>query len=93
MPSRHGLQRAGFMGQVTRFGEVSELRHMLDRIRIADYTAMRGVDADFVGFHCRECKRSYCGRCWRIGPPEFDEGFYDYTKAVCPQGHEQIVDD
>ena len=56
MPSRHGLQRAGFMGQVTKFGAGAELRGLLEAIRAADYG-------------------------------------YDCTRGVCPQGHEQIVDD
>ena len=93
MASRHGLQRAGFMGQVTKFGEGDGLRSLLAAIRAEDYAAARRADADFIAFHCRECGRCYCERCWRIGPPEFDEGFYDCTRAVCPQGHEQTVDD
>ena len=93
MPLRHGLQRTGFMGQVTKFGEGGELRGLLEAIRAADYAAARRVDVDFTAFHCWECGSSYCERCWQIGPPEFDEGFYDCTRAVCPQGHEQIVDD
>jgi hypothetical protein len=28
-----------------------------------------------------------------VGPPVFDEGFYEYTLGTCPRGHEQIVDD
>jgi hypothetical protein len=92
VPQR-GLKRTGFLGEVTRFGEASELGRLLEMVRAADYESARGADADFVAFHCRECRRSYCQRCWRIGPPEFDEGFYDCTRAVCPEGHEQIVDD
>jgi hypothetical protein len=91
--AQHGLQRTGFIGEVTKFGAADELQRLLEMIRTADYSAAQGVDADFVAFHCRQCRRSYCQNCWRIGPPEFDEGFYDFTKAVCPAGHEQIVDD
>ena len=90
---QHGLQRNGFIGQVTKFGALDELHHLLEKIRSSDYVAVRRIDMDFVAFHCRECNRSYCERCWRIGPPEFDEGFYDLTRGVCPEGHEQIVDD
>jgi hypothetical protein len=88
-----GLQRTGFIVEVTKFGNSDELRRLLEMIRAADYSAARGADADFVAFHCQACERSYCERCWRIGPPEFDEGFYDLTRATCPEGHEQIVDD
>ena len=91
--AQYRLQRSGFIGEVTKFGAAAELERLLEVIRSADYCAARGADADFVAFHCRQCQRSYCNRCWRVGPPEFDEGFYDFTKAVCPEGHEQIVDD
>ena len=100
LPPRHGdksaqhrLQRAGFISEFTKFGAAVELRSLLEMIRTADYSAAQAADADFVAFHCRQCRRSYCQNCWRMGPPEFDEGFYDFTKAVCPAGHEQIVDD
>jgi hypothetical protein len=91
--AQHGLQRSGFIVEVTKFGGAAELQRLLEMIRSSDYPAARAVDADFVAFHCRECRRSYCQRCWRMGPPEFDEGFYDLTRATCPEGHEQIVDD
>ena len=90
---QHRLQRTDFIVEVTKFGAAAELQRLLEMIRSADYAAARGADADFVAFHCRTCECSYCERCWRIGPPEFDEGFYDLTRATCPEGHEQIVDD
>jgi hypothetical protein len=90
---QHRLQRTDFIVEVTKFGAAAELQRLLEMIRSSDYSAARGVDADFVAFHCWECRRSYCQRCWRMGPPEFDEGFYDLTRAICPEGHEQIVDD
>lgn len=90
---QHALLRTGFIVAVTKFGAAAELRRLLEMIRAADYSAARGVDADFVAFHCRACERSYCERCWRTGPPEFDEGFYDLTRATCPEGHVQVVDD
>ena len=90
--AQHGLQRTGFIGEVTKFGAADELRRLLEMIR-SDCAAAQGADADFVAFHCRACHRNYCQRCWRMGPPEFDDGFYDFTKATCPEGHEQIVDD
>ena len=92
MPA-NGLRRKGFIGEVTRFGAEEELRRIFEMIRAGDFAAARGADADFVAFHCRQCSRSYCERCWRIGPMQFDEGFYDCTSGTCPEGHEQTVDD
>ena len=81
------------MAEVTKFGDVDELRRIFEMIHTSDFAGARGADADFVAFHCRNCNRSYCERCWRIGPPQFDDGFYDCTSGTCPEGHEQIVDD
>jgi len=89
----NALRRTGFIGEVMKFGDAEELHRLLERIRSADFASARGSDADFVAFHCRQCNRSYCERCWRMGPPEFDDGFYDCTRGTCPEGHEQIVDD
>ena len=89
----NGVRRTGFMGEVTKFGDAEELHRLAEMIRSADFASARGADADFVAFHCRACNRSYCDRCWRIGPPEFDDGFYDCTNGTCPEGHEQTVDD
>ena len=89
----NGLRRTGFIGEVTKFGEAEHLRRLLEMVRSADFASARGADADFVAFHCRTCNRSYCDRCWHIGPPEFDDGFYDCTRGTCPEGHEQTVDD
>ena len=91
--SHHALRRTGFIGDVTKFDTETALRRLFETIRSADLASARGADADLVAFHCQACRRSYCDQCWRIGPPEFDAGFYDFTRAVCPEGHEQVVDD
>ena len=91
--TRDRLERTDFMGTVQRFGSAAELARLFEAVRAGDYDAARAIDTDFVAFHCRECGAVYCEACWRLSPPVFDEGFYDYTKATCPQGHEQIVDD
>ncbi len=90
---RDRLERAGFMGVVTKFGALESLTSLFNSLQRADYNILRGADADFVAFHCWTCAKSYCEHCWQIGPPVFDEGFYDYTSGVCPEGHEQVVDD
>ena len=88
------IERTGFMGTVTQPGSYEALCARLDAVATGDFVRLRREwHPDWVGFHCRECDRVYCQQCWRIGPPQFDEGFYDCTSATCPAGHEQIVDD
>ena len=88
---RDRLERTGFMGSILKFGEWPTLTAWFATLAQQDYAAFD--DMDFVGFYCRPCQRVYCDQCWQIGPPVFDEGFYDYTDGECPVGHSQIVDD
>lgn len=91
--TRDRLERTDFMGTITRFGSPAELATLFEAVRRGDFAAARGIDPDFVAFHCRGCGAVYCQDCWQIGPPVFEEGFYDYTLGTCPAGHEQVVDD
>lgn len=44
---------------------------------------------------CSKCKVFYCeDLCWTDVQHVFDsEGYYDYSTATCPNGHEQEIDD
>lgn len=46
-----------------------------------------GLDA-----YCPECDRIYCRSHYNV-QEEWDEGFYDCSYGVCPQGHRRLVDD
>lgn len=88
------LERTGFMGHVTQLGKYEALCARLDALTVGDFVRLRREwHPDDVAFYCHQCDKVYCERCWQIGPPQFDEGFYDCTSATCPAGHEQIVDD
>jgi hypothetical protein len=90
---RDRLERTDFMGSLIRYGNFAELAQLFQAIVLSDYVAARAVDADFVAYQCAACGQVYCDTCWQLHPPEFDEGFYDHTRATCPAGHEQMVDD
>jgi hypothetical protein len=81
------------MGTVTKFGASEALEALFDAIEQGDFQTAARLDDDFVAFHCAACNAIYCDTCWQLGPPVFDEGFYDYTLGTCPEGHEQVVDD
>jgi len=87
------LERTDFIGEVIKFGPYAKLKQFFELLARADYAAAEAADPDFLGFYCGQCRKPYCQNCWRIGAPEFDEGFYDCTAGICPEGHEQIVDD
>jgi hypothetical protein len=46
-----------------------------------------GLDA-----YCPACDRIYCRTHYNVRE-EFDEGFYDCARGVCPQGHQRKIDD
>ncbi len=90
---RDRLIRTGFMGEVIKFGPGRDLETLFDWLAHAQYSPAREQDSDLIAFICRQCELPYCETCWVIGAPEFDEGFYDCTRGVCPHGHPQVVDD
>lgn len=87
------LERTGFLGKPTIYGDLETLASLFEAIEREDFVSARFEDPDFVSFHCRDCGKAYCERCWKQGPAEFDDGFYDCSRATCPEGHEQIIDD
>jgi hypothetical protein len=46
-----------------------------------------GLDA-----YCPACDRIYCRTHYNVRE-EFDEGFYDCARGVCPEGHTREIDD
>jgi hypothetical protein len=87
------LRRRGFLGGLTLLRGRAELRSLFATIANRDYRAVHRDESDLLAFHCPECDLAYCDRCWQVEPPVFDDGFYDYTEAVCPAGHRHVVDD
>ena len=41
---------------------------------------------------CLQCQKAYCADHWRMNLV-FDDAYYDCTDGVCPEGHEQMLDD
>jgi len=48
---------------------------------------------DIISFYCPKCQAYYCKEHWTNYQMVIDDGFFDYATAVCPVGHEVIVDD
>jgi hypothetical protein len=56
------------------------------------HAAMSAAHHDGLDFYCPDCDALYCEAHYRC-IPRWDDGFYDDTLGVCPEGHERIVDD
>ena len=61
-------------------------------LEAGDAAALFAIDDEYAPFWCPRCRASYCGDDYRSWVT-FDEGFYDATYGVCPQGHERELDD
>jgi hypothetical protein len=85
------LERTGWFGSCLR--PMKDAERWIEKIRTTSLVDLRREDPDFFAFVCRQCGVVYCEKCWTIGPPEFDEGFYDCTHGTCPKGHAQMLDD
>jgi hypothetical protein len=57
-----------------------------------DAVALYQIDPEYAPSWCPTCGLSYCDRCWTVWT-DYDEGFYDCTRARCPLAHERILDD
>jgi hypothetical protein len=90
-----GIVREGFLAKLTIARPADEAAALVARLEAGPGLAALAADdpADLFTFVCVECGRAYCQACWAVEPPEFDDGFYDCTHAVCPSGHRQLVDD
>jgi len=88
-----GLQRTGWFGELWMPMPREKALALLARIQSGGLAELWLADRDTYAFHCRRCARPYCQKCWKVGPPRFDDGFYDCTYGTCPDGHEQTLDD
>jgi hypothetical protein len=87
------LERTGWFGSCLRPMPTVHAEHWIERIRTEVLVDLLREDPDFFAFVCRACAVVYCEKCWSVGPPEFDDGFYDCTRGECPKGHAQMLDD
>lgn len=72
------------------YDEYSWIRNLLEKNRFQPFYEKY---QDNVSFFCPKCFTFYCRSHWSNFRLFMDQGFYDYSSAVCPKGHEVIVDD
>ncbi len=53
------------------------------------------IDGELGSFCCRQCEQNYCAKCWRTWPVFDDDGsmWFEEIRGVCPEGHEQRLQD
>ena len=61
-------------------------------LEAGDAAALFSINPEYAPFWCPLCSAAYCGDDYR-SRVAFDEGVYDATYGVCPEGHERELDD
>lgn len=71
------------------------LVHHLEELNIAGIHKLvqtKKSMEDGLDAYCPECDKIYCRKHYHV-TEEWDEGFYDYSTGICPEGHKRIIDD
>lgn len=91
------LELIGFLGELSTkyLGQEKMTIKLFNSIRenLDSPNSLHKLDPDIFGFVCNKCNKSYCSSCWQKHQHSFDEGFFDDTRAVCPKGHMQMIQD
>lgn len=74
-------------------GETPRIERCLTHHQLGEvHQALRDAQADGLDYYCPSCNAVYCAAHYPT-LPDFDEGFYDCSRAVCPKGHRRVMDD
>ena len=86
------LRASEFLGEtemVVSAGEIGRLQTLIEQKRARE---MHEIYLKYAPCFCLQCQKHYCEIHWTTSIV-FDDGYYDCTDGVCPEGHEQMVDD
>lgn len=95
--ARHPVQDGKNQALLCGHGEIVYLSpeqtySVLQRLQNGDLEEIyMMIDAGRV--YCRHCQLLYCWDDWTNKERIYDEGTYDYTRGVCPEGHKGVIDD
>ncbi len=82
----------GFLGNATFRVDRLIRNHLIKYYQSKDFHKIQEIDNEYAPFYCKECKMCYCIAHWKYWTV-YDDGFYDATRGVCPNGHEKTLDD
>jgi hypothetical protein len=70
----------------------NQVDHVKAALLARNAAELNAMDRDFAPFWCPVCTKSYCKEHY-ASFPLFDDGYYDCTETICPQGHKRRVAD
>ena len=83
------VQRTTFTGLMILPQSLAGVR---EAVRAGDIVALHGLKLELAAWWCPDCRACYCGAHWQWWD-EFDEGFHDEIRGICPAGHERMLED
>jgi hypothetical protein len=86
------LRVSGFLGEIEMVISGTEIGQLQAYIEQRSAPEMHEKHLNYAPCFCVQCGKAYCAAHWQTSLV-FDEGFYDCTDGVCPEGHEQMLDD
>ena len=89
---RSFLRASGFIGEIEMLVSGEEKDRLQAYMARRSAKEMHELYLKYAPCFCVQCGRAYCAAHWQMSLA-FDEGFYDCTDGVCPEGHEQMLDD
>ena len=83
-----------FLGTAAKYADTATLDAVQEIVSsdAPDPVALRRIDWELAPFYCPDCDLNYCRADWDTYVL-VDEGFYDCTMGICPNGHRHMVDD
>lgn len=89
-PDRAQLSIAG--GPISVTHGFAPMEGTAAALESGDAAALYAIDSEYAPFWCPWCSASYCKEHFRSWVT-FDDGFYDATYGICPEGHQRKLDD
>ncbi|TPN89044.1 hypothetical protein [Aquimarina algicola] len=82
----------GFIGDTKYAIKKSNFNTLLQYFEKEAFEKIQDIDQEYASFYCKECKKCYCTEHW-TRQVVYEDGFYDETRGICPNGHEKRLDD
>lgn len=92
LPGRGSFILDGVTGKSTWAIQADQLEQLQNLFRRGAWRELYQLDPEWLSSYCATCDVNYCRDHWET-ELEFDDGFYDFTRGVCPRGHERVLTD
>jgi hypothetical protein len=86
------LRVSEFLGEIEIVVSGAEIGQLQTHMEQQNAQEPHEMYLEYAPCFCLQCEKAYCANHWQTSLV-FDDGYYDCTDGVCPEGHEQMLDD